>query len=63
MRIFTTENDIIVLHNISAIDRRRGVIYMVDGHNVKLSLEDNNNLCEVLKELHRQTCENGEESA
>lgn len=63
MKIFTTETEIVVLHNISAIDLKRGVVYMVDGHNVKLSLVELNNLCEVLKELHRQSCAKDASSA
>jgi hypothetical protein len=57
MRLFFTQTSVINLHNIASINFETGVVFMVSGNTISLSIRETQDIRDVIEEIHRQSCE------
>jgi hypothetical protein len=56
MKCFFAENIIINMNTICALDIKNGIVTMIGGHTVTLTIRETKNLVDVLTEVHRNEC-------
>lgn len=57
MRLFFTETHIINMDNVSSVNLDRGVVNMVNGNEIPLTIRETRDIKAVMKQLHKVWCE------
>lgn len=57
MKLFFTDTHIINLDNVTSVNIDRGIVNVVSGNEIRLTISQTRDIMSVMKELHCQRCE------